>query len=307
VIEQLSGVHEVVSFMEQTHLRLYENNTAENFPTHWHKPVEIIMPTEGWYEATIGNDTFRIQPYEILFVCPSVLHSIVAPDRGTRIIFQVDMSVVSEIYGLNSIISLLNPYAVFTPENAPAIHDELVKIILEIVKEYRQSSDLNNKPVHNPKESLTVSDNSMCELAIYALMIRMITLISRHRIQANQIDSHNLDKQQEYISKFMSICEYIDSHFSEDLSLEAIAAMSNFSKYHFSRLFKDFTNMSFYKYVNRKRISYAEQLLTNPKLSATEVAIMSGFSSQSAFIRMFRQFNNCTPTEFRKMLQLHEF
>lgn len=306
MIEQLSGVHEVVSYMDKTHLRLYENINPEDYPTHWHKPAEIIMPIDGWYDVTIGNNTVRLEPDDILFICPSVLHSIAAPESGKRIIFQVDLTILGEIYGLNSILSLLNPYAVFTPESTPEIHSELVTIMRDIVREYQQSSDLNTRPVIT-SDSYAVSDNSMCELAIYAAMIRMITLISRHRIARNQIESHNIDKQQEYIGKFMSICAYIDSHFSEDLSLEEIAAMSNFSKYHFSRLFKDFTNMSFYKYVNRKRISYAEQLLTDPTLSATDVALMSGFSSQSAFIRMFRQFNNCTPTEFRKMLQLHEF
>ena len=101
----------------------------------------------------------------------------------------------------------------------------------------------------------------------------------------------------------MNICTYIDNHFSEDLSLEEIAEMSGFSKYHFSRLFHDFTNMPFYKYVNWKRISYAEQLLSDPELSATQVAIQSGFASQSAFIRMFKNRNGCTPTDFRKMQQ----
>jgi len=52
-------------------------------------------------------------------------------------------------------------------------------------------------------------------------------------------------EQQEYIEKFMAVCDYINSHCTEELTLDDISAMAGFSKYHFSRLFKEFTNTSF--------------------------------------------------------------
>ena len=82
-----------------------------------------------------------------------------------------------------------------------------------------------------------------------------------------------------------------------------VAALAGFSKYHFSRLFKEFTNISFYKYLNNQRISYAEKLLLDPNINITEVAIHSGYNSISAFMRMFKIIKNCTPTEFRNMYQ----
>jgi AraC-like DNA-binding protein len=109
------------------------------------------------------------------------------------------------------------------------------------------------------------------------------------------------NKQQEYTEKFMYICEYIRQHCSEDLCLDDIAALAGFSKYHFSRLFKQFTGVSFYKFLNQKRIALAEKQLSDANNSITEVAINSGFSSMSSFIRMFKQIKNCTPTEFRNM------
>ena len=50
-----------------------------------------------------------------------------------------------------------------------------------------------------------------------------------------------------------------------------------------------------------KRIEHAQKLLANPGISVTEVALNSGFSSLSAFIRMFKLINHCTPTEYRNM------
>ena len=105
----------------------------------------------------------------------------------------------------------------------------------------------------------------------------------------------------EYMEKFLFITDYISNHFSENLTLEAVASLAGFSKYHFARLFKQYTNSSFYKFLNQKRIEYAKSLLLDPELAVTEVAAQSGFSSLSAFLRMFKQLNLCTPTEFRSM------
>ena len=86
--------------------------------------------------------------------------------------------------------------------------------------------------------------------------------------------------------------------------LDDVASLAGFSKYHFSRLFKNFTGLSFYKYLNKKRIEQAEKLLVDPALSITEVALQSGFSSLSAFIRMFKLIKDCTPTEFRSLYEM---
>ena len=85
------------------------------------------------------------------------------------------------------------------------------------------------------------------------------------------------------------------------MSLDDAANLAGFSKYHFTRLFKDFTGYSFYKYLNKKRIEHAERLLIDPEVLITEAALQSGFSSLSSFIRMFKIIKGCTPTEFRNM------
>ena len=89
----------------------------------------------------------------------------------------------------------------------------------------------------------------------------------------------------------------------EDISLDTIADVAGFSKFHFSRLFKQFTNISFYDYLNQRRVKEAEKLLLNPNLSITEVAMRSGFSSISTFNRVFKSFKECTPTEFKNLYQ----
>ncbi len=58
MIEILNGIHETVNFKEDTNLRLFNNDEAENYPKHWHAPLEIIMPTLNSYWADCSNISY---------------------------------------------------------------------------------------------------------------------------------------------------------------------------------------------------------------------------------------------------------
>ncbi|WP_077610868.1 helix-turn-helix transcriptional regulator [Clostridium sp. Marseille-P2415] len=282
MIENLKGIHETVNYKEYTNIRLYDNTEAEDYPSHWHTPLEIIMPLTNTYSVLYNSHAFELKPGEIILICPGVIHSLKAPKAGRRIIFQAELPMFHEMKELESILFLLNPTFIITPETFPAIHDKLYHCMLEIMEEYKK-------------------DLPLTETKIYSMLLEMFALIGRnHTENVHLLDAANI-RQKKYTEKFIFICNYISSHCTEELTLEEVASLAGFSKYHFTRLFKQFTNVSFYKYVNKKRIAIAETLLINPQLSITEVALRSGFSSQSAFIRMFKIIKSCTPTEFRQM------
>ena len=146
--------------------------------------------------------------------------------------------------------------------------------------------------------------NSMFEAAIHAKLIEIFVWLGREQSPWLPSSGTGNNTYKKYMEKFLGICDYISEHCTENITLEETAKRAGFSKYHFSRLFKYFTNVSFYKYVNKKRISYAENLLINPELTVTEVSSLSGFDSLSSFIRMFKIIKGCTPTDFRNMHKL---
>ena len=59
--------------------------------------------------------------------------------------------------------------------------------------------------------------------------------------------ANNLVKKKEYMENIMSACNYINQHYNEQLSLENIAEISGFSKFHFTRIFKQCMGMTFYE------------------------------------------------------------
>lgn len=282
MIENLHGIYETVNYKENTSFRLYMNEEAENYPIHWHNSIEIIMPLCNTYTVNSCNRDIELKENDIIFIWSCCIHTIYAPPHGKRLIFQADINVLNQIKQMASLYSMLTPLTIVTPQNCPEAHPLIKEKLLEIVSEYEK-------------------DTSYIDLSIYSKLLEIFSLLAQNTNVLSEQFNVAANKQQEYTEKFMYICEYIRLHCSEDLCLDDIAALAGFSKYHFSRLFKQFTGISFYKYLNQKRIALAEDLLSDANNSITDVAINSGFSSMSSFIRMFKLFKNCTPTEFRSM------
>ncbi len=285
MIENLNGTHETVNYKESSHLRLYDNREIEDFPKHWHIPVEIIMPTIGAYYLDLEDRTITIEENEIAIIGSCVIHSLRAPVEyiGHRVIFQADLSLFQSLKELTAVLALISPVMIISPTTAPNIYDKVRDLLMQISKEYKEAG-------------------SLYEAAIYTKILELFILIGHDYINYQErFVNSKIQKQQEYADKFIFVCNYITEHCTEDLSLDEVARIAGFSKYHFSRLFKQFTNETFYKYLNQRRIEYAERLLANSEFSVTEVALQAGFPSLSAFIRMFKLFKQCTPTEFRSM------
>ena len=99
--------------------------------------------------------------------------------------------------------------------------------------------------------------------ADYAIILSAISLIGRYHFTRNaQSDSPASEaKQWEYYGKFSSLLNYIDANYNQDLTLEQAAQYIGFSKYHFARLFKTYTNTTFYNYLCHKRMQVAQSLL----------------------------------------------
>ena len=283
MIKILNGVRETVSYDVSKTLMLYHNDEKEEYPFHWHTPIEVIMPLRNGYHVELPSDVhYHLREHDIIFLRPGSLHKLYEQE-GERIIFQFNMNLLNAHDEFDDFFPSSTPALLITPEDHPEIHEQCVKLMLEIEDEY-----LSNAPLK--------------DASVYGKLLDLLVLIYRNTSNTNVIFSDvKLNKQKEYLEKFVSITDYIKQHCNEDISLDDVAEISGFSKYHFSRLFKEFSGTSYYKYLNQKRIEFAEQLLLDPEINITEAAVRSGFNSISAFISMFKQIKGCTPTEFRNM------
>jgi AraC-like DNA-binding protein len=101
--------------------------------------------------------------------------------------------------------------------------------------------------------------------------------------------------------KLASVHEYIDTHFSEDLSLEKLASEFYISKFYLTREYKKIYGMTIFQHIITSRINYGKNLLRFSEKSVEEIAHLCGFNDQSYFARQFKKSENLTCFAYRKM------
>ena len=100
-------------------------------------------------------------------------------------------------------------------------------------------------------------------------------------------------------NKLNLVLDYIDSHLEQKIELADLAALIDYSQYHFSRAFKQATGLSPHQYVLQQRVELAKRLLLKRNMTISEVAITCGFSHQSHLNRHFKRLTGTTPKAFK--------
>nr|WP_246002108.1 AraC family transcriptional regulator [Allorhizocola rhizosphaerae] len=93
--------------------------------------------------------------------------------------------------------------------------------------------------------------------------------------------------------------DHIDRHYPEELDLDALAKVARLSKFHFVRSFEAAYGETPIRYLTRRRIERAQDLLRSANLTITEICMMVGFASLGSFSSRFTQLVGETPTAYR--------
>jgi AraC-like DNA-binding protein len=99
------------------------------------------------------------------------------------------------------------------------------------------------------------------------------------------------------------ICEFIESHIGEKISLDTLSAMAGLSLHHFARAFQQSVGMPPHRYLLRRRLEQVEQMLRDTQLPLSHIAIAAGFSDQSHLNRHFRRLTGMSPSLARGIEQ----
>ena len=95
-------------------------------------------------------------------------------------------------------------------------------------------------------------------------------------------------------------CDYIQSNYQKDISLDEISRVLDLSPYYFSKLFKETVGQSFVEYLTSLRIQEAKKLLNDNRLGMKEICQKVGYRDPNYFSRIFKKCVGITPTEYRE-------
>ncbi len=104
---------------------------------------------------------------------------------------------------------------------------------------------------------------------------------------------------------YLNLCDYINNHLGQDLSLETLAAFFYVNKYHIAHIFKDNMGISLHQYILKKRL----QASKNGILSGTpfnQIIYQYGFHDYTSFYRAFKKEFGLSPTEFKEQNHITE-
>ncbi len=98
------------------------------------------------------------------------------------------------------------------------------------------------------------------------------------------------------------LVKYIESNFSQPLTLDYLAEFANTSKFYLSREFKKYTGFSPNEYIISLRVEKAKSLLENSELPIYVIAHETGIHDINNFTNLFKKRVGMTPTQYRKNL-----
>jgi AraC family transcriptional regulator len=105
----------------------------------------------------------------------------------------------------------------------------------------------------------------------------------------------------EYYSRINRVIDYIENNISQDFTLDKLARIACFSKYHFHRIFNSFMHETLFHFIFRLRLERAaSRLCFEISKSVTDIALECGFGSAASFSKSFKGHFHESPTIWRK-------
>lgn len=278
----LQGRQEYITYMEHSSIRIWSSNVASHYDPHSHSAIEIILPDRGVSLYQVREEVYRVRPGEILIVPSGWQHSLTEPPDTLRYLLLFEPNPLLSLRDMPDISAMMEQ-PIYLHEDS-----ELQKQAQEIL---RRTVDC-----YMAREPMW---NTLC----YSHLLQLYALLGRHYLRVTAPEQY-VARRSIDPAIMNSAITYINQRYMDDISLEDVALFAGFSKYYFSRMFKQFAGISFSEYLTRRRLNVASDLLVRSRQSIREVAVASGFSSMATFNRIFREHKNCTPSQFRAIYSI---
>lgn len=124
----------------------------------------------------------------------------------------------------------------------------------------------------------------------YALKLLLVEITR----QSNEQNVNNVP------SNIVSAMAWIKNHYYRHFDVSELADYIGYNADYLSTVFKKHTGFSVIQYTNKIRIKAAKIFLSDFGTSVKETAYSCGFTDDKYFIRVFKQYEGITPSEYQK-------
>lgn len=251
--------------------------------SHWHDDLEFSVILSGHQIYEINGTEMRIEAGEGVFVNARQLHRNYSADRDDSLYTCV----------------LIHPSLLCATQ---VLEEEYVKPLMTnggfthaILRKSVPWQEALMRTVQNIQEAY-MSEEAAKELRVQSLAYEAAELLYRNMPLPERA---RLSVDRRFVA-LREMVGFVQRHYDERITLRDVAAAGNVSESNCCAIFRQQLRQTPIGYLTRYRLEKAMQLLGNPDLSITEIALSVGFSSVSYFTETFRKALGVTPSECRK-------
>lgn len=172
---------------------------------------------------------------------------------------------------------------------------------------YQKYQEHGGRPVFHPENvaAFTELHKSLFPLASsddYIRDMRINSGLNELLVLLMNESWHPADRSDAILKKqnLEPIRDYLDTHYTEKISLDALADQFFISKFYLTRVFKEQYGVSINTYVLNLRITKAKQMLRFTDKKLEDIGYQCGLGAPHYFSRIFKQVEGITPSEFRE-------
>lgn len=237
---------------------------------HTHYCTEIFYVTEGNGQFQIEDKIYPVCAHDLIIVNPNVSHTELSHNANPLAYIVLGLEDVE-------LTSTEEKDTSFCIINLKEIKEIVRFYFDQIIKEMKETSPDSQVLCRNLTENLIIHLSRQADFAVTLAPI-----------------------QKRNPRVCITVRQYIDNHFKENITLDMLAELSHVSKYHMVHVFTEEYEISPINYLIYKRIEEGKKLLQTTDYSLALIGRTLGFSSPSYFSQAFKKQVQCTPMEYRK-------
>ncbi len=259
-------------------------NSAARLERHFHDDYVISVQIRGREQCTIGRQDYCFESGDFVFINPHQPHT--GNDGASEDSEYISLYVSRDLVGrVARQLGAPNLSPEFTSIHARGVVENicLMQDLLEACRE------------EGPGELGATRSNALARQMLVTVFTDHSNMFEPRRHGSNRIGHWRIAKVIE------SLNQLDPPALRETISLDALAALSGLSRFHFLRQFSDVVGMTPGRYVRMLRLCRAGRLLRRSDDSVLEVALSVGFADHAAFSRAFASQMGITPSNYRRL------
>lgn len=259
------------------HLR---DSLAQTVEAHYHEFDKVVLVCAGAVDYTVEGVCYRMGPGDLLLVRHHEIHRpVIAPDSPyERFVLWIEPAFLEQCS---------TPDAALDRCFSDSARGRCC--LLRLTGGQQQHIRALLTELEAAVKQPDFGGDILADACFRALMVHLNRLALIRHSSAGGVPDPKLDE----------VLQYINSHLTERLSVDALAARCYLSRYYFMRRFREATGYTVHGYIQQKRLTAAAERLSRGE-SVTEAAAAAGFPEYSSFLRAFRKTFRMAPGEYAR-------